>query len=120
MQVWIACPQGWYPKGPQSANEKRLFIRATLTQRRAYVKGIQAGFRSLASILYWGAAPGLVPLVPLNLKELREKDHAPSDAPAPIALTRTGASRGPPRSLPVAPLIGDQRCYGEAMAGLRR
>jgi len=36
----------------------------------------------------------------------------------PIPPTRTRPSRRPPRSLTVAPLIADQRGYGEAPVGL--
>src|ERR1039458_1890051 len=55
----------------------------------------------------------------LDLPEGSRIKRCPGFRP-PIARTRTGASRGPHRSLPVAPLIGDQRCYGEALVGLRR
>jgi hypothetical protein len=37
----------------------------------------------------------------------------------PIAPTRTQLTRSLPRSLPVVPLIGDKRYYGETPVGLR-
>jgi hypothetical protein len=66
-----------------------------------------------------GSRPGPVPRVSAASPVAAWHTKPPSLWPLFLA-PRTRASRGPRRSLPVAPLGSGQRCYGEAPGGLRR
>ena len=103
--------QSQMPKAPLLARSGTAPVKASYRRNRALIRRTCAsgsGARRCS-----GSRPGPVPRVSATSPNPVWRPRPPSLWPL-FLQPCTRASREPRRSLPVAPLIGDKRCYGEA------